>query len=36
MFALAIPLVNFLVIPAAVAGATILWVERLAKVEAAP
>jgi CysZ protein len=29
MFALAIPLVNFLVIPAAVAGATILWVERL-------
>jgi len=36
MFALAIPLVNFLVIPAAVAGATILWVERLEKVEAAP
>jgi len=29
MFALAIPLVNFLVIPGAVAGATILWVERL-------
>jgi len=29
MFALAIPLVNLLVIPAAVAGATILWVERL-------
>jgi CysZ protein len=29
MFALAIPLVNFLVIPAAVAGATVLWVERL-------
>ena len=29
MCALAIPLVNFLVIPAAVAGATILWVERL-------
>ncbi len=29
MFALAIPVVNFLVIPAAVAGATILWVERL-------
>ena len=29
MAALAIPLVNFLVIPAAVAGATILWVERL-------
>ncbi len=35
MFALAIPLVNFLVIPAAVAGATILWVERLAKVDSA-
>jgi CysZ protein len=31
MCALAIPLVNFLVIPAAVAGATILWVERLEK-----
>jgi CysZ protein len=31
MFAIAIPLVNFLVIPAAVAGATILWVERLEK-----
>jgi hypothetical protein len=29
MAALAIPLVNFLVIPAAVAGATALWVERL-------
>ena len=29
MCALAIPVVNFLVIPAAVAGATILWVERL-------
>lgn len=29
MAALAVPLVNFLVIPAAVAGATILWVERL-------
>jgi CysZ protein len=29
MGALAIPLVNFLVIPAAVAGATILWIERL-------
>ena len=42
MFALAIPLINFLVIPAAVAGATILWVERLespaapAKPEQAP
>ena len=35
MFALAIPLVNFLVIPAAVAGATILWVERLAEVDSA-
>jgi CysZ protein len=35
MFALAIPLVNFLVIPAAVAGATLLWVERLEKVAAA-
>ena len=34
MFALAIPLVNFLVIPAAVAGATILWVERLEGAEA--
>jgi len=31
MIAIAIPLVNFLVIPAAVAGATILWVERLEK-----
>ena len=31
MVAVAIPLVNFLVIPAAVAGATILWVERLEK-----
>jgi CysZ protein len=31
MVALAIPLVNFLVIPAAVAGATVLWVERLEK-----
>ena len=31
MAALAIPLVNFLVIPAAVAGATVLWVERLEK-----
>lgn len=30
MCALAIPVVNFLVIPAAVAGATALWVERLA------
>ena len=29
MCALAIPIVNFLVIPAAVAGATLLWVERL-------
>ena len=29
MCALAIPVVNFLVIPAAVAGATCLWVERL-------
>ena len=29
MVATAIPLVNFLVIPAAVAGATVLWVERL-------
>ena len=29
MCALAIPVVNFVVIPAAVAGATILWVERL-------
>jgi CysZ protein len=36
MFALAIPLVNFLVIPAAVAGATILWVERLQAAPAAP
>jgi len=36
MLALAIPLVNFLVIPAAVAGATILWVERLATAEEAP
>ena len=35
MFALAIPLVNFLVIPAAVAGATILWVERLERDPAA-
>jgi CysZ protein len=34
MCALAIPVVNFLVIPAAVAGATCLWVERLK--EAAP
>lgn len=34
MVAVAIPLVNFLVIPAAVAGATILWVERLAKASA--
>lgn len=30
MFALAIPVVNFVVIPAAVAGATALWVEQLA------
>ncbi len=29
MCALAIPVVNFVVIPAAVAGATVLWVERL-------
>jgi CysZ protein len=29
MCALAVPVVNFLVIPAAVAGATALWVERL-------
>ncbi|TNF55264.1 sulfate transporter CysZ [bacterium] len=29
MFATMIPLVNFLVMPSAVAGATILWVERL-------
>ena len=36
MLALAIPLVNFLVIPAAVAGATILWVERLERIETAP
>jgi CysZ protein len=36
MGALAIPLVNFLVIPAAVAGATILWVERLERPGAAP
>ncbi|GMQ76457.1 MAG: sulfate transporter CysZ [Gammaproteobacteria bacterium] len=36
MFALAIPVVNFLVIPAAVAGATILWVERLDGVEVGP
>lgn len=36
MCALAIPVVNFLVIPAAVAGATILWVERLERVEASP
>jgi CysZ protein len=36
MFALAIPVVNFLVIPAAVAGATLLWVERLERVEAVP
>jgi CysZ protein len=36
MCALAIPLVNFLVIPAAVAGATIMWVERLSMVETAP
>ncbi len=36
MCALAIPVVNFLVIPAAVAGATILWVERLEGIEAAP
>jgi CysZ protein len=36
MCALAIPLVNFLVIPAAVAGATLLWVERLQKPAAAP
>ena len=28
--ALAIPVLNFIVIPAAVAGATVLWVERLA------
>jgi len=35
MFALAIPLVNFLVIPGAVAGATILWVERLERGPAA-
>ena len=31
MCALAIPVVNFVVIPAAVAGATILWVERLSQ-----
>lgn len=31
MFATLIPLVNFLVMPAAVAGATALWVERLGK-----
>jgi CysZ protein len=36
MCALAIPLVNFLVIPAAVAGATILWVERLERPGAEP
>jgi len=36
MFPLAIPLVNFLVIPAAVAGATILWVERMENVEETP
>lgn len=36
MFAIAIPLVNFLVIPAAVAGATIMWVERLEKAPAGP
>jgi CysZ protein len=35
MCALAIPVVNFLVIPAAVAGATIMWVERLEGVEPA-
>lgn len=29
MCALAVPVVNFVVIPAAVAGATVLWVERL-------
>ena len=28
MFALAVPLVNFLVIPCAVAGATLMWVEQ--------
>jgi CysZ protein len=33
MCALAIPVVNFLVIPAAVAGATIMWVERLGGVK---
>jgi CysZ protein len=31
MFATMIPLVNFLVMPSAVAGATILWVERLSR-----
>lgn len=31
--ALAIPVLNFIVIPAAVAGATVLWVERLEAVE---
>lgn len=36
MGALAIPLVNFLVIPAAVAGATILWVERLERAGTPP
>ena len=34
MCALAIPVVNFVVIPAAVAGATVLWVERLSKAAA--
>jgi CysZ protein len=36
MCALAIPVLNFLVIPAAVAGATILWVERLQEAPPAP
>ena len=31
MFAIAVPLLNFLVIPSAVAGATLLWVERLSQ-----
>lgn len=35
MVVLAIPVVNFLVIPTAVAGATAMWVERLRDVEAA-
>jgi len=36
MFALAIPVLNFLVVPWAVAGATLMWVEEFAEDESLP